>query len=120
MKNNKITEKQKEIISLKNQGYTFEQIGKEIGITEELANVNYHYAMQKINEGIPNKDTELNEEQKQGLSEAIEVIKIHLRELKELDDQELQELSYNPKDLIKICKETADKIGVSFNEAEFI
>lgn len=120
MKNNKITEKQKKIISLKNQGYSFEQIGQEVGITAKLANVNYHYAMQKMNEGIPNIDTELNEEQKQVLSEAIEGIKTHLRELKEFDNQELQELSYNPKDLIKICKEMANKIGVSFDEKEFI
>lgn len=62
----------------------------------------------------------LTEKQKEDIKEALEALTSHLRALKKLHEQALQEISYNPQDLISISKEMADKIGVEFDEKEFI
>lgn len=117
---NSISKKQQLILSLHDDGMSFHEIAEKVGITEKLAKVNYYYAVQKLNGEIPNKDTELTDEQKKSIKIALDVLSENLRELKLLDLQSKDELSYNPNDLINICQEMADKIGVPFNRDEFI
>lgn len=117
--NNGITKKQQQIITLKNEGYTFHQISKSVGMTPEIAHINYNYAIHKLNGDIPNKNTELNEKQKNNIIEALEVLTNHLRELKKLEKKELDKLSYDPKDLINICQEMSDKVEGNFDKNEF-
>lgn len=110
----------KKIISLKESGCSFEEIGTQLGISAKIANANYNYAIQKLAGTIPNKDTVLTEKQEKDIVEALEALKSHLRELKGLEENQKQELSYNPNDLINICQEMADKIGVPFDKEDFI
>lgn len=120
MSYNELSDRQNKILSLKEKGYTFEQIGKEVGMTEEIVRANYYYSKQKITTGIPNKDTVLTEKQKEDIKEAVLALKDYLKELKELNDSTTQENSFDPKDLIHICKEMAEKVGLPFDEGEFI
>lgn len=117
---NSISKKQQLILSLHDNGMSFHEIADKVGVTENLAKVNYYYAVQKLNGEIPNKDTELTEEQKKSIKIALDALSENLQELKLLDSQSEDELSYNPNDLINICQEMADKIGVPFNRDEFI
>ena len=96
-----LSDNQIKILALKELGCSFDEISDELGIAEKLAIENYHYAKQK------------NE-----LATVLNSLKNHLRELKKLDEEELRKTPYN--DLVKISKDIAGKIDVSFDENEFI
>jgi len=107
------------ILALKELGHSFEEIGKELGMTEKMAMVNYRYAIQKYNGTIPNKNSKLTEVQKINIVQALEAITNHLRELTKLNDNEFSELSYNPISLISICQDMSDMVGGTFDKNEF-
>lgn len=117
---NSISKKQQLILSLYDDGMSFQEIAEKEGIPEKIVQINYYYAVQKLNGEIPNKDTELTEEQKKSIKIALDVLSESLQELKLLDSQSKEELSYNPNDLISFCQEMADKIGVPFDKKDFI
>ncbi len=114
-----ISENQGKICKLREEGYTFTQIAEELGITEKIAMVNYHYAIQKYNGNIPNKNSKLSEAQKNDIVKALEAITNHLRELIKLEDNKLSKLSYNPASLIRICQDMSDMVGGTFDKNEF-
>ncbi len=113
-----LSDNQIKILALKELGCSFDEISDELGIAEKLAIENYHYAKQKFNRTIYDIDSELTEKQKNELATVLNSLKNHLRELKKLDEEELRKTPYN--DLVKISKEIAEKIDVSFDENEFI
>lgn len=108
------------ILALKELGHSFEEIGKELGMTEKIAMVNYHYAIQKSNGSIPNKDSKLSDAQKNNIVKALDAITNYLRELTKLNDNEFDKSSYNPTSLIKICQEMSDIVGGTFDKNEFV
>lgn len=115
-----LSKNQKQIISLYEQGLSFEEIAQRTNCEPKIVQANYWYAVHKLNGEIANKDTVLNEKQEKGIRKALEALTYHLRELNEFDAESIKELSYNPNLLIDICQEMSDKVGGNFNGKEFM